>query len=114
MVSVKCQTQYNARLLAGCSLAVALRQSRAPEARPPAPPARGARPAPTARRSWTLALPALRSLGPGAEADTRITLLQAPGAGEGSCEHGNFGSSLPSPQSYKLIWSKKKNNKEDV
>lgn len=119
MVSIKCQSQYNARLLAGCSLALSdgAGEPRLGPASPErlvlspvsAPGAGGQRRSRNAREFAGSQQP----LGPVTEADTRITLSQASHVGMGK----GGGTKLPgradlffspSPQSrlYKLIWSK--------
>lgn len=88
------------------------------ESGPPQPAAPRELPPGAATGRCRRALPGPQTVpGGAAEADTRITLLQAPesgggaGGGAGSCESAqNFFSSPLSlrSQSYKLIWSKKK------
>lgn len=93
MVSIKCQSQYNAMLLACCSFTVTGDGAGGPEAGPLQP--QGPRPPPRRRsrgahgrlrdRSWEPELPS-PALGPGAgwlKQIQGITLLQAPAGGDG-------------------------------
>lgn len=102
MVSIKCQSQYNALLLARCSLVVTWRRSRgagdrAPSRPGPKAPRPPALPSESERRANGRAAvqgggvrgpAAPRPQGRAAEADTRITLLQAPGSGDGDGRRG--------------------------
>lgn len=93
MVSIKCQSQYNALTLAGGSLPEAGGRAGAawgqdPPAHGPRPPRSRPVPEPrpprsAARAGAGAASPEAGPGGPAAEADTRITLLQAPGWGWG-------------------------------
>lgn len=132
MVSIKCQSQYNALTLAGGSLLEA--GGRAGAAWGQAPPAHGPRPLrsrpvpePRPLRSRPGRERALRApeAGPGRAGRLKqihglhfCRLPGGDGAGGGleAASAQNFCSSplFLRSQSYKLIWSKKKNNKENV
>lgn len=135
--ALKCQSQYTTLLLAGSSLAVtgdrapgaggqapSSARSRGPRPRRPSPGAR--RPLRGRSRERALPEPGGRSGGRAAEADTRITLLQAPGGGHGakvvggggagSCEHAEllFLSPFSLQSELQAYMVKEKNNKENV
>lgn len=87
MVSIKCQSRYNARLLAGCSLTRAVLEQGSGG---PAPLAPGAwfsagfpRPELRVSRSARESRGASGPWGRMAEADTRITFRRLPGVGKG-------------------------------
>lgn len=102
MVSIKCQSQYNALLLAGCSFTVTGDGAGGPEAGPPpasgpaapAPPTESGSPRPAAgpELGAGAAEPRTRSRGRVAEADTRDYTFAGSrgwrwaGGGAGSCE----------------------------
>lgn len=93
MVSIKCQSQYTALLLAFSSSRRRGSGAGKPETRPPlaagpASPSGSGSPPPAARQELGGALLGPALPGPEAEADTGITLLQAPGGGDGGGRRG--------------------------
>lgn len=132
MVSIKCQSQYNALLLAGCSFTVTGDGAGGPEAGPPpasgpaapAPPTESGSPRPAARPELGAgaAEPRTRSRAGWLKQIQGITLLQAPAGGDGREEGLEAASSellfrsplSPQSELQAYMVKEKKNNKEDV